>query len=437
VCASNREDADQGRRVRDGLTVAARSPSVQSAGAVESQEMTKKRIVVVGGSFAGMTAAIELKEKLGDRHEVTVLSKAADFLFMPSLIWVPFGRRKREDITFPLAPVFERKGVAFRNVEVTRIDLRERLVEDRSGTKTPYDYLVIATGPKLDYAAVEGLGPEGFTQSIFSWADADRARQAYERFVADPGPVIVGGVQGASCFGAAYEFLFNMAHDLRKRGLSERAPLTYVTAEPFLAHFGIGGFGSGTKMTEMFFKHLRIEGVTNARVRQITKDVVDLDGGRSLPYKYAMLAPGFLGVDAVRALTEITTSAGFVKVNAQYQAEPYPEVYAAGVAVQVDPPHKTPVPCGVPKTGYLSEEMARVVAHNIVASIAGEPLIGLPPGSIDAKCVLDAGNNGIIMTSDHFLEPRDHAWLIPGPEAHWAKLAFEKYFLATHRRGHV
>jgi sulfide:quinone oxidoreductase len=75
-----------------------------------------------------------------------VLSKFKDFLFMPSLIRVPFGRRKREDITFALAPVFAEKGVAFKNVEVTRIDLRERFVEDTAGAKTPYDYLVIATG---------------------------------------------------------------------------------------------------------------------------------------------------------------------------------------------------------------------------------------------------------------------------------------------------
>jgi sulfide:quinone oxidoreductase len=399
--------------------------------------MTKKRIVILGGSFAGMTAAVELKSKLADRHDITVLSKAKDFLFMPSLIWVPFGKRKREDITFPLEPVFQSKGIGFANVDVTRIDLSNRFVEDGRGTKWPYDYLVIATGPKLDYRAVKGLGPEGHTQSIFTWNEADRARQAFESFVTDPGPVVVGGVQGASCFGAAYEFLFNMAYELKKRGLSSRAPLTYVTAEPFLAHFGIGGFGSGTKMTEMFFRHLGIEGVTNAMVREFTTDEVVLENGRRVPFKYAMFAPRFLGVDPVRALTEITNESGFVKVTPEYRTEAHPEVYAAGVAVAVDPPQKTPVPCGVPKTGYLSEEMARVVAHNIVASIHDEPLVGLPPGSIDAKCVLDAGNNGIIMTSDHFLEPRDHAWLIPGPEAHWAKLAFEKYFLATHRRGHV
>ncbi len=399
--------------------------------------MGGKRIVVVGGSFAGMTAAIELRNKLGNAHEVKVFSKFKDFLFMPSLIWVPFGKRKREDITFALAPVFEKKGVAFENVEVTRIDLRAREVEDASGRRTPYDYLVIATGPKLDYDAVRGLGPKGHTQSIFSWPDADRAREAFERFVIDPGPVVIGGVQGASCFGAAYEFLFNMAYELKKRDLSSRAPLTYVTAEPFLAHFGIGGFGMGTPMTKMFFNHMNIEGITNASVREFTPDTVVLDDGRRLPFKYAMFAPRFLGVDPVRALGEITNAAGFVRVGSEYRTEAYPEVYAAGVAVAVDPPQKTDVPCGVPKTGYLSEEMARVVAHNIVADMRGEKLIGLPPGSIDAKCVLDAGNNGIIMTADHFLEPRDHAWLIPGPEAHWAKLAFEKYFLATHKAGHV
>jgi sulfide:quinone oxidoreductase len=358
-------------------------------------------------------------------------------LAMPSLIWVPFGKRKREDITFALAPVFEKKGVAFKNVEVVRIDLRERHVEDAKGALTPYDYLVIATGPKLDYAAVPGLGPKGYTESIFTWEDADRAREAFERFVADPGPVVVGGVQGASCFGAAYEFLFNMAYELKKRGLASRAPLTYVTAEPFLAHFGIGGFGSGTKMTEVFFRHLNIEGVTNAAVKAFSKNEVELEGGRRIPFKYAMFAPRFLGIDAVRALTDITNAGGFVKVTPEYRTEAHPEVYAAGVAVALDPSQKTLVPCGVPKTGYLSEEMARVVAYNIVASIHGERLVGLPAGSIDAKCVLDAGNNGIIMTSDHFLEPRDHAWLIPGPEAHWAKLAFEKYFLSSHRHGHV
>jgi sulfide:quinone oxidoreductase len=122
-----------------------------------------------------------------------------------------------------------------------------------------------------------------------------------------------------------------------------------------------------------------------------------------------------------------------------YNTEAFPEVFSAGVAVAVSlpAPVKTQIPCGVPKTGYLSEEMAKVVAGNIVAAINKQQMVALPPAQIDAKCVMDAGDSGIIMSSDHYLEPRAQVWLIPGPEAHWAKLAFEKYFLTAHKLGLV
>jgi sulfide:quinone oxidoreductase len=199
----------------------------------------------------------------------------------------------------------------------------------------------------------------------------------------------------------------------------------------------MGGFGGMTRMIDALMKRHHVDVVTNAAVREVTHDKVYLEGGGHKDFKLAMLAPRFVGVEPVRALSEITSDLGFVRVNEHYQTEAFPEVYAAGVAVDIAPPEVTAVPCGVPKTGYLSEEMGRVVAHNIAATIAGEPQLALPPGAISAKLVLDAGNTGIIMTSDRHLEPREHAWLIPGPEAHWAKLAFERYFLATRGRGQV
>ncbi len=149
-----------------------------------------------------------------------------------------------------------------------------------------------------------------------------------------------------------------------------------------------------------------------------------------------MIAPPFQAVDAVRSCDALTVKpAGWVDVDEHYRHRVHREVFAAGVTVFFPPPQPTPVPTGVPKTGYMSEEMGRVVAHNIAAEMRGEPLLALPPAAIDAKCVLDAGNTGVIMSADRFLAPRKHAWLVPGPEAHWAKLAFEKYFLATRRRG--
>jgi sulfide:quinone oxidoreductase len=399
--------------------------------------MGSKRVVVVGSSFAGLTAAVELKKKLKNKADVVVVSKTDSFVFMPSLIWVPFGLRNREDVSFPVRPVFEKFGIDFRKETVTGLELEKNTVVTDQG-ELSYDYLVLATGPKLNYAAVKGLGPDAHTQSIFSPDAAEQAAVAWKKFLENPGPVVIGAVQGASCFGAAYEFLFNFAHQLKQHSLHEKVKLTYLTAEPFLAHFGIGGFGKGTEMTEYFFKKLGIEAITSAQVKEIQQEAIHLEDGRTLPFKYAMLAPAFQGVDPVRAREDIiATPAGFVKVKETYQTEKYPNVYAAGVAVHMDPPDKTPVPCGVPKTGYLSEEMAKVVAHNIAAELEGGKLIGLPPAFIDAKCVLDAGDTGIIMSGDHFLEPREHAWLVPGPEAHWAKLAFEKYFITTRKHGWV
>jgi len=395
----------------------------------------RKRIVIVGSSFAGYTAAMELAKRLGDRHDLTVIADRPRFVFMPSLIWVPFGKRTAEEISFEVAPLYRKRKVRFLHAAATRFDLPGRVVETTEGPQE-YDFLLVATGPKPDYDAVPGLGPErGHTQSILSVEHAQRAADAWKQFLASPGPVVVGATQGAACFGAAYEFLFNLRYQLARKGLEKRCPVTYVTAEPFLGHFGLGGFGAGRPMTEAFFRRLGITGVTGVAIERVDPDAVRLADGRSLPFRYAMLMPRFLGVDAVRSSPGLANPGGFVPVDDAYRLPDRPEVYAAGVAVAVAVPEPTPVPTAVPKTGYLSEEMARVAAHNIVAAIEGGPEVRLPFGAIDAKCVLDAGNTGIIMSSDRILKPRKHEWLIPGPEAHWAKLAFEKYFLATRRRG--
>jgi sulfide:quinone oxidoreductase len=399
--------------------------------------MERKRIVIIGSSFAGYTAAISLAKRLGDRHQVVVISDSDQFVFIPSLIWLPFGARIAKDISFPLAPIYRDKGISFLHTRATAIDLERRVVETQERPES-YDYLLIATGPKPDYASIPGLGPDGgYTSSICNIEHAQKTGEAWKRLVAEPGPVIIGAAQGASCFGAAYEFLFNTHHQLVKKGLDKKCPVTFVTAEPFLGHFGICGFGKAQQMTEYFFKKLGITGITNAHVEKVEPEAVFLKDGQQLPFKFAMIIPRFLGVDAVRNSPGLANAAGFLEVDDAYRLPSHPEVYAAGVAVAVAPCGDTPVPVGVPKTGYLSEEMAKVAAHNIAVAIEGGNEIRLPFASIDAKCILDAGDTGIIMLSDHILEPRKHRWLIPGPEAHWAKIAFEKYFLATRRRAMV
>ena len=331
--------------------------------------------------------------------------------------------------------------MTFVQEQAERFDLEAQAVITPRGP-FPYDYLVIGTGPKVHFDAIAGLGPPrgdraGYTHSICTYDHAMDAKAGWERLLSDPGPVVVGAVQGAACFGAAYEFVLNLAHQVKKHGLTGRIPITYVTAEPYLGHFGIGNFGSAQKLTEMFFAKLGIEWRVSQAVDHVEANEVVLASGDRLPFKFAMLIPAFRGVDAVTQSPGLGNAAGFIEVEDTYRHRAFPRVFAAGVAVAVAPPAETKIPCGVPKTGYLTEEMAKAAAHNIAADLLGEPEVRLPYGQIDAKCILDAGNTGVIMTADHILEPRDHAWLIPGPEAHWAKLAFETYFMQTHKRGYV
>ena len=198
------------------------------------------KVLVLGSNFAGLTAALAVKHELQGDVDVTVVSKSDRFVFNPSFIWIPFGRRKPEDITFPVAPTFESHGVEFAHAEATRIDSRLQQVETSKGTQT-YDYLVIATGYLEDFSPIPGAGPGGPAHAITSMEGALAAAEGWKRLLADPGPVVVAAVQGTGCFGAAYEFVFNVAYQLRKHGLKQRVPISYVTAEPFLGHFGIGG----------------------------------------------------------------------------------------------------------------------------------------------------------------------------------------------------
>ena len=396
------------------------------------------RVVVLGSSFAGMTAALELRKRLEPADEVVVLDPRPDFTFIPSLIWLPFGIRDAEDVTFPLAPMYARKGIRFVNEAAERLDLDGRTVTTTSGDTIAFDRLLIATGPRLAFEKVPGLGPhDGHTQSVCNLDHALLARDAWTRFLEDPGPVVVGTAQGGSCFGASYEFLLNVKHRIKKAGLEDVAPVTFVTAEPYLGHFGLGGVGNSADRIRSFFDRLDIEGLPNTVISAVRDGEIELEGGRTLPFAYSMIVPPFTGVDAVRQADGLGNPAGFIPVDDEFRHPQHESVYAAGVAIAIAPPQPTAVPAGVPKTGQMSETMAKVAAQNIAADLRGGKRRALPLTRLDAVCVLDAGNNGVIFKAEHVLDGGGRAHVMAGPQAHWAKLAFERYFLASRRRGMV
>ena len=406
---------------------------------------SSQRIVVLGSSFAGMTAALELRRRLDDRHRVLVLDPRERFTFIPSLIWLPFGLRDADDVTFPLAPLYERKGIEYRPETAARVDVDAHTVTTAAGATIEYDKLLVATGPRLAFEKIPGLGPDGgFTQSVCNLEHAERAGAAWQRFLENPGPVVVGTAQGGSCFGASYEFLFNVHHRIRKAGLEREAPVTFITAEPFLGHFGLGGVGDSAAKVGDFLERLGIEGLPNSTIAAVRDGEMVLGDGRVLPFAYSMIVPPFTGVDAIRSSEGLANPAGFVPIDDHFRHPDQADVYAAGVATAIAPPEDTEVPAGVPKTGQMSETMAKVAAQNIAADVEGGERREMPIADLSAICVLDAGNNGIIFKADHVLahgryagEELPSARVMGGPQAHWAKLAFERYFISSRKRGMV
>lgn len=401
-------------------------------------------IVILGAGIGGMPMAYELREILRPEDRITVVSDAPYFHFVPSNPWVAVNWRKREDIAFPVAPYLARKDIAFLPVAARRLHPEQNRVELADGSSLTYDFLVVATGPRLAFEEVEGLGPEGYTHSICHVDHAEKAGRAWDDFVSDPGPVVVGAVQGASCFGPAYEFAFIMDTDLKRRRIRDRVPMTFVTAEPYIGHLGLGGVGDSKGLLESVMRERHIKWICNAKVMRVEPGKMyvtehDEEGQPKkehvLPFKYSMMLPAFKGVEAVGGIEGLTNPRGFILID-PYQRNPkYPNIYAVGVCVAIPPVETTPVPTGAPKTGYMIESMVTAVAHNIRAALDGrEPEV---KPTWNAFCLADFGDTGAAFVAQPQIPPRNVTWMKMGKWVHWAKLAFEKYFILKMKRGNT
>ena len=399
-------------------------------------------IIVLGAGTGGMPAAYELRAHLGQEHQITVVNAVDYFQFVPSNPWVAVGWRERDAITFPIRPHLEKKGIAFVAQPVKRIDAEGNALELANGERLTYDYLVITTGPKLSFDEVPGAGPAGHTHSICTVDHAETTWADYQNFVQDPGPVIVGAMPGASCFGPAYEFSFILNTDLRRRKIRNKVPMTYVTSEPYIGHLGLGGVGDSKSMLESEFRNNDIKWITNAKVTKVEAGkmyVTELDDmgnvkkEHELPFKFSMMLPAFKGVDPVAAVEGLCNPRGFVLIDEYQRSKKYRNIFSAGVCVAIPPVEATPVATGAPKTGYMIETMVTAIVRNIGADLEGKPATA--KATWNAICLADMGDTGAAFVALPQIPPRNVNWFKKGKWVHLAKIAFEKYFLYKMKNG--
>lgn len=404
-------------------------------------------IVIMGAGIGGMPAAYEMREMLAKEHRVTVVNATDYFQFVPSNPWLAVGWRKREDITLPIAPYLQRKGIGFIGKAVTQIDSLSNRLTLLGGDTLDYDYLVIMTGPKLSFSEVPGAGPVksgggGFTHSVCSVDHAQEFFADYQKFLENPGPVVIGAMPGASCFGPAYEFAFILDTDLRKRKLRNKVPITFVTSEPYIGHLGLGGVGDSKSMLESELRGRDMKWITNAKTSRVEEGkmfVTQLDDlgavykEHEVPFKLSMMLPAFKGVDAVAAVPNLCNPRGFVLIDEFQRSKAYRNIFSAGVCVAIPPVEVTPVPTGTPKTGYMIESMVTAIVHNIADELAGKPVTA--KGTWNAICLADMGDTGAAFVALPQIPPRNVNWFKMGKWVHLAKIAYEKYFMRKIKKG--
>jgi len=395
------------------------------------------RIVVMGAGIGGISQVYELRKELAREHEIVLIGDSDHFEFTPSNPWVAVGWRKHKQITVHLPETMQKHGIEFYGQGVKRLHPNESRLELNDGESIDYDYLVIATGPKLAFEEVDGLGPEnGHTQSVCKTGHAETSFLDFKKLVDDPGPVIVGAAPGASCFGPAYEYMFILDTEHKKRKMRDKVPMHFVTPEPYIGHLGLDGVGDTKTLIESEFRDRHIHWTTNAKITRASDGTmsfteVDEDGNdkkqHEQPFKHSMILPAFKGVDAVIDIEGLTNPRGFILID-EFQRNPtFKNVYAVGVCVAIPPVGPTPVATGAPKTGYMIESMVTATTNNLANELEGrEPD---QRATWNAVCLADFGDSGVAFVALPQIPPRNTNWASRGKWVHLAKIAYEKYFL--------
>lgn len=360
-------------------------------------------------------------------------------------------KRLPKDISLPLSPLLKKHDINFIHGSSAYLDPIRQQIILQDGNAVDYDYLIVATGPRLAFSDIPGVGPakyNGSTHSICVTAHAVETAKAVDALIKDPGPVVIGATQGASCFGPAYEFALLLQHELHKAGgnlLVSQCPITFVTPEPFVGHLGLKGTKDSNRLLTKLFRERHVTPIINCKVKQANPGNVVIQyhtkpdedptavEEKVLPSKFTMLIPPFRGMDCWAQVPGLTDDKGMILIDEHQQSPAYPNIFGVGTCVSMKPIEKTLVQTGAPKTGYMIESMGTAAVKNIqdmiLAERSGQERKAKHRALLSGLCITDFGEEGAIFLTVPQVGPRKYDYTVFGKIGLLAKIAFEKYFL--------
>lgn len=372
---------------------------------------TAQKITVAGSGFAAITGARELRKQLPEA-DITLVSPKPEFVYLPSLIWVPYGLRKGEDLRFDTRPLLKKLNVRYIQGSVSGISEDGRTLETSAG-EVENDALLIATGSRY----IKKL--PGIENVITICEGIEAAEKMRDRLQAMDGGTIAMGFGGnpkepsAMRGGPMFELLFGLETWLNQQGARDKYRLVFFTPAPQ------PGKRLGMKAVSKLLDEMKKRGIETHlghKLQSFENNIVKTEGGE-IPADLIMFMPGMTGPAWIQGTPLPLSPGGMVRADAMARVEGMERVYVAGDAGSF------PGPEWMPKQAHMADLQAAAAAKNIALNLAGKP--AREKFKVELLCIIDTLDKGMLVYRG---EKRSLA--LPSMRSlHWAKSYFEKAYL--------
>ncbi|MBT8120580.1 MAG: FAD-dependent oxidoreductase [Gammaproteobacteria bacterium] len=374
-----------------------------------------KNITIIGAGFAGLTAIKQLRKHDKDCN-ITLISPRAELQYLPSLIWVPSGLRKREDIIIPLHNFFKRMDVTFHQTSVTGLRDGGRTVETDAGDVSN-DGLIIASGGRF----IKKL--PGIEHAITPCEGIDAAEKIRDRLDAMAGGTIAFGFAGnpkepsAMRGGPMFEFLFGTDTLLRRQGKRKNFDLVFFSPAPKPGN-RLGPKAVGRLLDEM--KKRDIQTHLGHKMKAFEKAKVKTEGGE-FDADLIIFMPGMTGNQWFDNTELPRSEGGLIKADKHCKVESMDAVYVAGDSGSF------PGPEWMPKQAHMADLQAEAAARNLLAELDGQPADAV--FKVELICIVDSNDKGMMVS-----RTENRNFMLPGTILlHWTKRLFEWWYLRQYR----